>query len=139
MHVFNFLFAANKKGSTIVEAMVGITILAIGIAGASRLAVSTSRLADLANARQTAVQLAKNRIERMSMASFDDLSQWAVDDMVIDPSGQPDDNGGFKLSTTITYPATNLAEIAIDVWVRNRNTLSFDLPPEQVTTFLTTM
>ncbi len=131
----------QKSGITIVEAMVGITILAIGIAGASRLAATTSRLADLASDKQTAVQLAKNRIERMAHVPFAQLSQWAVEDMIIDSTGQPDLDGKFKLSTAITYPAstTNLAEIAIDVWTRNRNTRDFDLPPETINTYLSSM
>lgn len=121
------------------EAIVGIALLAIGIAGASRLALATSHLSDVVNDRQTAVQLAKDRIERMSQANFDDLSQWAVDNMVVDDSGQPDTEGSFKLSTAVTFPQTNLAEIAIDVWTRNRKTMAFDHSPENITTFLTTM
>ncbi len=120
-----------------VETLLALMILAVGIAGASRLIAMTMKLSDLSTEKTTSVQLAVNRIEKMDMAGFDDLPAWTVGDLVCDGQGNPSRHGNFRISTEVAYVQTNLAEIVIQVATRNRISLEFDKSPEQITSYLT--
>jgi len=116
--------------------MVAVSVVAIGIAGASRLMVSTMMLSGIAKDRNTAVSLARSRFEQLSMSALGDLGAWSVTNQVVNAMGQPDPEGGFRLTTLVSYPQTNLAEIAIVVHVRDRVTQRFDGEPERINTYL---
>ena len=126
----------NKEGTTLVETLVAMMILAIGIAGAAKLVMATRQLSDIASEKYDAVNLAKSRFEQMSMADLDDLPSWSISNMVSNAQGRPDPNGNFRIDTVVTYVQTNLAEIVIQVYTRNHVTRKFDHSPEQITTYL---
>lgn len=125
---------SNKKGATLIEALVAIVILAVGIAGSSALIVQTMRLSDLANEQGVATLIARNRFERMSTSDFNDLKSWEVSDMVCDATGNRVHDGSYRINTVVTHPMTNLTEIAVEVYIRNHKTLEFDKPPRIIVT-----
>ncbi len=129
----------SKAGVTLVETLVALTLLATAVAGAAKLIVASDRLADNARDKAVEMQIIKNRIERMTMSDFSDLELWGRDKQRIGADGFSDPDGRFLLSTTITRPTTNLAEVVITVDTMNRKTLRYSGTPERVTTYLTEM
>ncbi len=127
----------NKKGTTLVEVLVSMIILAVGIAGAARMVMATRQFSDVASEKYAAVNLAKSRFEQMSMSNLDDLPSWSISNVVSNAQGRPDPDGNFRVNTVVNYIQTNLAEIVIQVYTRNHMTRQFDHAPEQITTYLT--
>lgn len=124
----------HKKGMTIIEALVAVFVLALSIGGGSKMVVMTMKLSDLAKDKNTAVNLAKNRIERISVSDFDDFPMWRGSNVVSNSQGNPDTEGQFQIDTEVTYIQTNLAEVVIQVRSRNRVSQEFDRAPELITT-----
>lgn len=94
----------------------------------------TMKLSDLAKDKNTAINLAKNRIERISVSDFNDFPMWRGTNVVSNALGNPDPEGHFRIDTEVTYVLTNLAEVVIQVHSRNRITGQFDKTPETITT-----
>ena len=118
-----------------VETLLAISILAISIGGGAKMVVMSSKLSDMSSDKNTAINLAKNRIERISVSDFNDFEMWRGTNVVSNAQGHPDPEGHFRINTEVTYPITNLlAEIVVQVHSKNRVTLQFDNAPEVITT-----
>ena len=130
---------SSKSGVSLIETLVAVFLLATAIAGAAKLIVTSNQLADTARDQSTKMLIIKNRIERMSMSDFSDLELWQQDRQLVGEDGFPDSSGRFLLTTSVSRPTTNLAEVVISVDTMNRATMKFSGSPEQVTTFLTEM
>lgn len=119
-----------------VEALLAVSIVAVAVAGASKLVVATRQLADAATDRHKAAQLIRNQIERVDMLNFDDLDKWAMDKQVVDENGTPSLDGRFRLTTTVTNTETNLKQVVIGVDIRSRKTLEFGSAGQEITVFV---
>lgn len=127
----------KNRGLTLVESIVGICIFGIAIAGMCALVVSARELSDRARLHYTAINIAKNRLEKARTLNFSMLDLFQENGVVVDYNGNPDPNGAFKRSTVISNVATNLVEIIITVDIRNRVTLGFAGENETLRSYLT--
>ena len=64
----------RRNGSTLVEAITAIIVLSSFVSGATRLAVVSKQVSDTARTHYQAVNIAKNRCERLKTTDFDQLS-----------------------------------------------------------------
>ena len=126
----------NKRGTSLVETLVAMIILALGITGAVKLVLTSQKLSDISSEKYDSVNLAKSRFEQMGMADVSDLSSWETSNMVCNVQGRPDPNGNYRINTMVTYINTNLAKVVIQVYIRNHVTREFDHSPEQITTYM---
>ncbi len=124
----------RKCGSTMIETLLAVGILAVSIGGGTKMVAMTMKLSDLAKDKNTTINLAKNRIERISVSDFNDFSMWRGSNVVSNAQGRPDPEGHFRIDTEVTYVLTNLAEVVIQVHSRNRVTREFDKVPETLVT-----
>lgn len=128
---------SNKRaGSTLIEALVAMSIFAVFIAGTSQLLVSYRSILDLARSHYTAANIAKNRMELVRTFDFDQIPQLTETGITVNDSGIPSVLGHFRRSTTISTLNTNLYELAITVQVQDRKTLAFDDSGETLSTFI---
>ena len=114
-------------------------LIAVAATGAAKLAVATKRLGDTAMDKRKAVQLIRNRIERMDLSEFGDLDMWAVEGAVVDESGVQNSMGRYRLTTAVTHPYTNLVQVYVKVETKDRMTLTFGGMHEEVTTYLSNL
>lgn len=127
----------KNRGLTLVESIVAICIFGIAIAGMCALVVSARELSNRARLHYTAINIAKNRLEKARTLNFSMLDLFQENGVVVDYNGNPDSNGAFKRSTVISNVATNLVEITITVDIRNRVTLEFAGENEILHSYLT--
>lgn len=121
---------------TLVETIVALTVLALCVGGICALVVHSKGTSDLARDHYTAVNIAKNRIERAKAYDFDDLYTFIETDMVVDPAGNPNPNGRFMRTTAVSTTEENLAELTVTVEIRSRVSSSFEGENEQVRTYI---
>lgn len=127
----------KNSGLTLVESIVAVCIFGIAIAGMCALVVSARELSDRARLHYTAINIAKNRVEKARTLNFSMLDLFQENGVVVDYNGNPDPNGAFKRNTVISNVATNLVEIIVTVDIRNRVTLGFAGENETVRSYLT--
>jgi type II secretory pathway pseudopilin PulG len=127
----------KKDGLTLVESIVAVCIFGIAIAGICALLVSARELNDRARLHYTAINIAKNRLEKARTLNFSTLSLFQENGTIVDYNGNPDPNGAFRRTTVISNVATNLVEIIITVDIRNRVTLGFTGEQETLRSYLT--
>jgi len=127
----------KKDGLTLVESIVAVCIFGIAIAGICALVVSARELNDRARLHYTAINIAKNRLEKARTLNFSTLSLFQENGTIVDYNGNPDPNGAFRRTTVISNVATNLVEIIITVDIRNRVTLGFTGEQETLRSYLT--
>ena len=93
----------NKKaGFTLVEFLMAVLLFSISIAsllGVYTQAITVSKRADYAYVAYT---LAKNHIERLRVSDFSTLSDANETDTPLNRDGDPDLNGEYLRSTTVT-------------------------------------
>ena len=127
----------KKDGLTLLESIVAVCIFGIAIAGICALVVSARELNDRARLHYTAINIAKNRLEKARTLNFSTLSLFQENGTIVDYNGNPDPNGAFRRTTVISNVATNLVEIIITVDIRNRVTLGFTGEQETLRSYLT--
>ncbi|NQT93987.1 MAG: prepilin-type N-terminal cleavage/methylation domain-containing protein [Lentisphaerae bacterium] len=126
----------GRRGMSLVETMVALVVFGICIGGICALVVHSKGTSDLARDHYTAVNLAKNRIERAKEFGFDDLYSFLESDVVIDRSGNPSDGGRFRRTTLILTAEENVSEVVVTVEVRSRISSSFEGENEEVRTYI---
>ncbi|MBN2163950.1 MAG: prepilin-type N-terminal cleavage/methylation domain-containing protein [Pontiellaceae bacterium] len=129
----------KRAGVSLVEVLIAVALISVAASGAAKLVVSTKRLGDTAMDRRVAVQLIRNRVERMDLSDFSDLDMWSVDRLIVDESGVSDSAGRYRLTTEVTHPYTNLAQVYVKVETKDRMTLQFGTMTEEVTTYLSNL
>ena len=125
----------SRSGMTLVETIVALCILSMCIGGICALIVSARELSDRARSHYTAVNIAKNRLERASALGFDQLPDFHEADVVVDHSGNPAAYGHYRRSTTVLEAGTNLRELVVAVEIRNRLSTDFDGEIETVSSY----
>lgn len=125
----------NRAGTTIVETLVALSVFAIFSVGSSKLLMSHRRLADMARAHYTAINIAKNRMELVRTFDFGQVDDFLEDQVVVDASGTPSATGNYRRSTKTNSIKTNLIELTVTVEIRNRKTLEFMPAKEEISTY----
>jgi len=125
----------NRAGTTIVETIVALTIFAGFSTGACKLLMSHRKIADMARAHYTAINIAKNRLELVRTFDYGQVDDFLENNVVVDASGVPDAVGNYRRSTTVSNVSSNLLELTVTVDLRNRQTLAFTPAKEQVSTY----
>ena len=124
------------RGIAMVEAIVAITLFALCVGGTAYVVMNARQLSDMARDRYVAANLAKSRLERARSFDFDQLHLFAEKAVVLDESGNPNRDGNFRRTTTISNVAERLTELAIRVEVRNRITRKFGNRPETLHSYI---
>jgi len=126
----------ENSGMTLVETIVALAVFALCVGGICALVVHSKATGDLARDHYTAVNIAKNRIERAKEYDFDELYNFLETDVEVDRAGNPDPDGRFRRTTLVSSAAENLAEITVIVEIRSRVSSSFEGENEEVRTFI---
>jgi len=125
----------SRAGMSLVETLVALGIFALFITGSVKLLMAHRELGDMARAHYTAINIAKNRMEVMRTLGFGQADDFLEEKMLVDASGLPDAEGGYRRTTQISAVSSNLVEIAITVEIRDRKTLGFKGRNEHLTTY----
>ena len=126
----------QEPGFTLVETVVSIFILGFCVTGVCALAMSVKTTGDRARQHYTAVNIGKNRTERVRNFQFSDLSTLNESKVRVDPSGTPDTSGDYRRSTTVSLVNTNLKEVVVDVEILNRSKWQFDGDTVTIRTYI---
>lgn len=124
-------------GMTLTEAVVSLFLFALFIACACELTVVTRQTSDRARFRYTAVNMAKNRIERAMTFDYDQVELCELRNIVMDGNGAPDANGDYRVSTTVTQAGSNIKTVSVRVDVRSRRSMEFDGESQVLTSYVT--
>lgn len=123
-------------GMTLVETVVAMCLLGLFLAGACQLVVATGRTCDRARVRYTAISLAKNRLERVSLFPFDQVELCAHGALVMNRHGVPTYRGDYRLSTKVSTYGPHLKEVVVTVDILNRRTYCFDGETQEIATLV---
>lgn len=126
----------RRGGFSLIEAIVAILVLSLCIGGLSGLMMMSRQSSDMARDRYMAVNICKNRLERIKTFEFGQLHLFAETATDVDANGNPVAGGHFRRSTTVTEIRPNLVEVTVDVRIRNRITRAFGDPVESLSTYV---
>jgi len=120
----------RKSGSSIIETLFALSLLATFISGAGKSIMMTNQLSDTAQAHYTAINIAKNQVEQvrnLRRSEFEQILALQESGVRIDETGRIDPNGHFRRSTTITKDSLNdyLIEVYVKIEIQNRVSRSF--------------
>ena len=133
----NWVRHKQCAGTTLIEAVVALSLFAVFMTGTCKLLVSHRKILDMASDRYTSANIAKNRLELVRTFGFEQIPDFNELAVTVDSSGIPSQQlGNFSRTTTITTIHTNLYELAINVKIRNRRTLAFDNAGETINTYV---
>jgi len=99
--------AFGRGGYSLLEVLIGMVILAIGLASAFAMSVANARLVEKNQNIASAANLAEAKIEEMRNTNFDSLANGS--DGPINSSGQADSNGIFTRAWTVAAGAPSLS------------------------------
>jgi len=137
--------AANKKrrkcGSSIIETLFALGLLATFISGAGKSIMMTNQLSDTAQAHYTAINIAKNQIEQvrnLRRAEFEQILALQENGIRVDDTGRINPKGHFRRTTTVTKDSLNdfLIEVYVKVEIQNRVSRSFAGEHEQLRSYI---
>ena len=128
---------SDKAGFTIVESLVAVFTLSIFVAGVCALLVAARESIDRASMHYTAVNIAKNRLERLRTFEYGDMVMFAESDVRVDNEGNPDNAGHYQRSTTVSNVSARLLDVTVEVGVQDRVTLGFEGEKEVVQSYFT--
>jgi hypothetical protein len=112
--------------------------MAIFAAGSFGLVGSVREAMDGSRDHYVAVNLAKNRMERLRLYPVAQLSQLREREVVLNEIGTADSSGNFRRTTSANPLNTNLWDVTISVAVRDRTTgLFVTNGQETIRTYLT--
>lgn len=92
----------NNKGATLVEVMTAIVIFMVGIEALSAVYTQSMQMGKRADYVYTAYNLAKNHVERLKTLNYALLPSAAEISTIVNNDGDPDSNGSFIRTTTVT-------------------------------------
>jgi Tfp pilus assembly protein PilV len=119
-----------------VETIVAIMVFAISIGGICKLVLIARESSDRARSHYTAVNVAKNRLEKARVFPFAQLDQFAENQVVVTGTGNPAADGEFRRTTAVSSLTATLKEMAVTVEIRNRITRRFEGVSETVSTYI---
>ncbi len=126
----------SKEGLTLVEMLTALLVFAMAVGGMCSLALSSKQILDTSRDHYVAVNLAKNRIERVKTFNFNELELFIDANTVLDESGTPNPNGNYSRTTQVSSVTPNLKEVVVTIAMRNRKTLVFAPAIQQVRTYI---
>ena len=113
------MFILNKKGISLVEVLVSALIISFVLVGIILIFVQTLDISNRVNLDYTALNLARSRLERartvQEAGGFNSLQDLYEADTLLDSSGNPDTDGSFKRSTTVTTNYSGNARLTMVV------------------------
>lgn len=117
-----------NKGMSLTEVVVATALVTVAVGGIIAVTVQGTTLGQSTDYAYVALNLAKNRIERLREIRKDigyaALSEAAETDTVIDRNGNPDPNGDFVRTTVVdTTYAANLTKVTVRVRYKIKGTL----------------
>ena len=113
----------KRRGFTIIEALIAITVMALVMGGAYSLIIQAMHMSRSARDHYVAVNICKNRLERARNFQYSDLRFLTESLMVVDDNGNPTVSGNFRRTTTInTNYAANLTQMSVSCQIRNYRT-----------------
>lgn len=124
------------EGISLVEVIVALLILAISVAGLCRLVVVGRKGTDMGRSHYTAINIAKNRLERVKTFEYAQLALFNESDTVVNTSGVADSLGDYRRTTTVSDVKSNLREVVVTVEIRDRSSRTFDGEEEEVRTYV---
>lgn len=130
----------RRRGMTLVEVLVALTVLAAVMVGTYRLIVVLARLRQSTHNHYTAVVIANNRIERARNTLFSDLPLLAEERVPVAASGAPSADGPFFRTTRVETNYGNnpkLTRVTVTVEVPRLLRRDDARPSETLTTLLT--
>ena len=107
--------SSAEAGFSLIDAMIGISIFAIGLLAVASMQMSTVRNTTIGNIISQATMLANQKMEEVKTTAFDDLVANEVENN-IDAEGNA--GGIFNRTTTITAPPAPLGDHARQVQVQ---------------------
>jgi prepilin-type N-terminal cleavage/methylation domain-containing protein len=132
--------APSDDGMTLVETMIAVLILATFMAGVAGLIDQSGRVMDSGRDHYTAVTLCRNRLETARTFGFASLASLKETNFVCNANGGSDPDGLYKRMTFVNPSyggSTNLTEITVRVYIKDRETLSFSNQYEAVQSIYT--
>jgi Tfp pilus assembly protein PilV len=126
----------GNNGFTIVETAVALAIFALCIGGMCALIVTGKQLRDQARWHYTAVNLAKNRLERARALPFESLDVLKESNIRVNRSGFPDAGGNYRRTTYVNEVKTDLLkELVVIVEIKDRRSLEFEGEQEELRSY----
>ncbi|MDA1044390.1 MAG: prepilin-type N-terminal cleavage/methylation domain-containing protein [Verrucomicrobia bacterium] len=129
-------FPSGRNGVTLVEMLTALLIFALAIGGLCSLAVSAKQILDTSRDHYVAVNLAKNRIERVKTFNFNELNLFVEAGTILDESGAPDPAGSYSRATAVSNVTASLKEVVVTISIKHRKTLKFAPAQQQVRTYI---
>ena len=131
----------RKCGSSIIETLFALGLLATFISGAGKSIMMTNQLSDTAQSHYTAINIAKNQIEQvrnLRRAEFEQILALQESGIRVDENGRIDANGSFRRVTTITKDSHNdfLIEVYVKVEILDRVFRRFDGEHEELRSYI---
>jgi prepilin-type N-terminal cleavage/methylation domain-containing protein len=127
---------SNNEGFTLVETMTALLIMAMAVAGLCSLALTSKQILDTSRDHYVAVNLAKNRIERVKTFAFDELDLFGEAGTRLDSAGAPDPNGFYSRATSVTNITDNMKEVIVTISIKNRKSLKYAPGQQTVRTYI---
>ena len=127
---------SSNEGFTLVETLTALLIMAMAVAGLCSLALTSKQILDTSRDHYVAVNLAKNRIERVKTFSFDELELFGEAGTLLDNAGAPDVNGSYSRATTVTNITDNMKEVIVTISIKNRKSLLYAPGQQTVRTYV---
>jgi Tfp pilus assembly protein PilV len=117
-----------KKGMSLIEVVAAVALAVLAMGGIISVTTQSASLGQTVDYTYAASNLAKNRIERIREIrrdkGYEALCEASETDTVIDINGNPDPNGDFVRTTTISASyAPDLKQVTVKVQYKKRGTL----------------
>lgn len=134
----NVMNRNDKKGFSLVEALISIVLLAMVIAGSYSLIIQSSSAIRSARNHYLAVNIGKDRVERARNFDYKQLYLLAESLVIVDENGNPANGGSYRRTTTInTNYQPSLTMVSVQTDIRNRKSNTFKGDSETVSGLFT--
>ena len=124
-----------RDGMTILEVIIAVSIFSICVVGMCALIQKSRELSDMARDHYIAVNIAKNRLERVRTYDFDQITEFSeLEGTPVDVSGNDVSGSDYRFLrfTAVSNVTANLREVNVIVGIRNRVSLTFTGERESV-------
>ena len=126
----------GREGFSFIEVIIALAVLGLFIGGMCAVMQSSRQLSDRARSHYTAVNLAKNRIERARDIPFESLSGFVESNTLVDKDGKADYQGDYRRTTQYNATGTNFVEMLVTVEIRDRVSRRFDGDSQRVQSYI---
>jgi Tfp pilus assembly protein PilV len=127
---------SRKDGVSLVEVVVALLVFSMCVAGICRLITMGRQGSDDARAHYTAINIAKNRLERVKTFEFDQIGLFAQSNVKVDRSGIAAANGEYRMTTTVSSITNDLKEVIVRVDIMDKISRQFDSENEALRTYI---